>query len=464
MPPADGEADATEHGESETAAKPIPWDQRSFGRAARTPRPRAEAATRRTARELLVDPRDPEAFHEIDDAVAAAEDGDRILVRPGTYRTPVVVDRAIRIEGEGEAAAIVLEPVGGEALGFAVSGASVEGLTIHPARAGNDGEHWSAVAVHNVEATVEGCLLSTHLGATVWVGGPSSSALLLGCAITGGAQNGVWVCEEGRARVVASRIAGNRWSTMAGGAHAVLEITDSELVDNLDGGAAAIDGAVLVIAGSTVSGNAGTGILLGSAAPSSRVEDCTVERNSDEGILVAATRGCAVLRNRVRDNAVGIGVLEGASPRVEGNELAGNGTGIGVRGRGTNPVVVGNTVSGTRLTGVVVDEAALGRFEGNTVSGAGGAGIWVDDAGSAPDFSGNQVSASGAAGVLVTDGAGGCYRSNDLRGNAGGSWKLDRPGDLERTGNLEDTGRAPLDVLDMPDVPDRPAGAPGRPN
>ena len=55
----------------------------------------------------------------------------------------------------------MLEPVGGEALGFAVSGASAEGLTIRPARAGNDGESWSAVAVHNVEATVEGCLLST---------------------------------------------------------------------------------------------------------------------------------------------------------------------------------------------------------------------------------------------------------------------------------------------------------------
>ena len=462
VPPGDGEAG--DSGEEETATEPIPWDQRSFGRTARTPRPRADAATGRPARELMVDPRDPAAFAEIDDAVAAAEDGDRILVRPGTYRTPVVVDRAVRIAGEGEAAAIVLEPVGGEALGFAVSGASVEGLTIRPARAGNDGEHWSAVAVHNVEATVEGCHLSSHLGATVWVGGPNSSALVLGCTITGGTQNGVWVCEEGRARVVATRIAGNRWPTMAGGTHAVLEITDSEIVDNLDGGVAAIDGALLVIEGSAVSGNAGTGILLGAAAPSSRVEDCTVERNSGEGILVAAARGCSVLRNRVRDNGVGIGVVGGASPRVEGNDLAGNGTGIGVRGRGTDPLITGNTVAGTRLTGIVVDEAAGGRFEGNTVSGTGGAGIWVDDAGSAPDFSGNQVSASGAAGVLVTDGAGGRYRSNDLRGNAAGSWKLDRPGDLERTGNLEDTGRAPLDVLDVPDVSDRPAGAPGRPN
>ena len=67
------------------------------------PRPRADHARRddRPA-SSLVDPPDPAAFAEIDDAVAAAEDGDRILVRPGTYRTPVVVDRAVRIEGDGD--------------------------------------------------------------------------------------------------------------------------------------------------------------------------------------------------------------------------------------------------------------------------------------------------------------------------------------------------------------------------
>ena len=152
------------------------------------------------------------------------------------------------------------------------------------------------MAVHNVEATVEGCILSSHLGATVWVGGPNSAALILGCTVTGGGQNGVWVCEEGRATIVASRVAGNRWPMTAGGEHAVLEITDSEFVDNLDGGVAAVDGALLVIEGSTVAGNAGTGILLGAAAPASRIEDCTVDRNSDVGILVGAVRGCAVHR------------------------------------------------------------------------------------------------------------------------------------------------------------------------
>ena len=270
-----------------------PLDQRTFGAAARAPRRYAASAGTRWGRELHVDPHDPLAFTEIDDAVAEAETGDRIVVRPGTYRKPVVVDRAVTIVGDGDRASIVLAPIGGEALGFAASGGRVEGLTIRPARVGNDGTHWSAVAVHNVEATIERCDLSSHLGATVWVGGPASNAVLIGCTLTGGSQNAVWVCEEGRARVADSHITGNRWPLMATGAHAVLEVKDSKIVDNLDDGVAAVDGALLVVEDSTVAANAATEILLGGAAPASRIENCVVERNTYAGVMVAALRGCS---------------------------------------------------------------------------------------------------------------------------------------------------------------------------
>jgi nitrous oxidase accessory protein NosD len=146
-------------------------------------------------------------------------------------------------------------------------------------------------------------------------------------------------------------------------------------------------------------------------------------------------------------------VVDGATPRIEGNELTGNGTGIGVRGEGSDPVVAANTICGGRSSGVIVDEAAAGRFDGNTVSGTTGAGVWVDDHGTCPRFTGNHVSASAFAGILVTDGAGGEFVSNDLRGNAAGSWKLDAPGDLQRSGNLEDVGIPPEVARDEPAAP-----------
>lgn len=419
----------------------LPVAERSFGRTSRAPRPRVESRGPRAVRELVVDPSDAAAFVEIDDAVAHADDGDRIVVRPGTYRRPVVVDRAVRIEGDGPRERIRLEPIGGEALGIAVSGATITGLTIHPAEAGNDGDDWSAVAVHDATVTIEGCALTSHLGATVWVGGPASRAVLRGCLLDGGSQNAVWIVEEGRAELVACRVTGHRWPMIAQGPHASLSIRDSEVTGNLDAGAVAANGARLVVEGTTVARNAGVGLALADAAPASRIEDCTVEDNLAVGVEVAGGRGAQVLRNRIRRNRLGITIVN-AAPLIEGNELADNGIGMGVRGEHCDPVIAANTIVGGVAAGVIVDGGAYGRFQGNSVVGGGDVGVWVDDPGTRPTFLDNHVSACAAVGILVSNGAGGEFRSNDLRGNADGAWQVRDAGELTRIANLEDAGVA----------------------
>ncbi|CAN5650134.1 hypothetical protein BH20CHL7_BH20CHL7_16510 [soil metagenome] len=75
---------------------------RSPGPAARTPRlPARPGRMTHEPRTLVVDPRAPDAYREIDRAVADARHGDRVVIRPGTYRQPVVVDRAVELIGVG---------------------------------------------------------------------------------------------------------------------------------------------------------------------------------------------------------------------------------------------------------------------------------------------------------------------------------------------------------------------------
>lgn len=444
-------------------APTVPFAERSLGPNARARRGReapldlVELAAR-PVRELRVDPSAPDAYREIDDAVAVAEDGDRILVAPGTYRKPVVVDRAVEIVGDGHRADIVLEPAGGECLGFAASGAVVRGLTVRPARVGNDGGAASAVIVLDVEATVVDCLLSSHQGATVWVGGPSSRAVIRDCEIVDGAQNPVWVLEGGHAEMHGCRMARHRWPATVSGAHASLRIVDSEVVDGLGDGIAGVDGALLVVERTTVARNAGTGILLGESAPASRVEDCDIEDNLAHGLTVAATPA-SVRRNRIGGNRVGIVVIDGR-PTLERNELRADVYGIGVRGRLADPRVVENVIAEPRDRGIHVGDLATGRFERNTITGAGAHGIVLNELARSPRFTGNVVSGSGMSAVLVVDGASAEFEGNDLRGNRGGSWELGGAGTLTRSGDLEDVSEAPLGP------PTTPASgfAPGRVN
>jgi parallel beta-helix repeat protein len=455
--------DEGEETSDDEAAEPfVPFADRDNGPATRKARPRPPVAAPHTSIELLVDPATDGAYAEIDDAVAAAEDGDVILVRPATYRKPVTVDRAVTIRADGAVEDVILEPVGGECLAFMASGARVEGLTIRPARTGNDGAIYSAVIWRDTEGTIERCRLSTHQGATAHVVGPSSLAVMRDCAITDGGQNAVWVIEEGHAELTGCRISGNRWPATATGEHATLRLTTCEIVDNLDAGLAGQDRALLVVENCTIARNAGAGVLLGLAAPDSRVTNCVIESHLEPGVMIGGGHGCTIVGNTIRDNAVGIAVTSGATPRIESNEVDGNETGIGVSGRGSNPVVVANTIARTRRNGVLVFDEAAGRFQKNTVSASGAWGVWVDDAGSRPAFIGNHISGCADAAILVTDGAAGEFTSNDLRGNATGSWQLDQPGDLVRTGNLEDAGTS--GEAWGGERTRRPGGEPGRMN
>lgn len=307
-----------------------------------------------------------------------------------------------------------------------------------------------------------GCHLSSHLGATVWVGGPSGGVQLHDCVLTNGGQNAAWVTEEARAELVGCSIFGHRWPIIVGGAHASLTVRDCQVVDNLDHGIVGADRATLVVEGCTIARNAVSGVLLLGAAPASRVEGCTIEENGGTGVFVEGGRG-RIVGNRIRGNDVGIAVMEGAAPTVQDNELTENRPGLGVRGTGADPRITANTIVASRAEGVIVDEAAAGRFEAITVTGSGGAGIWVDDDGTAPRFSGNHVMGS-AVGILVTDGAGGGYRSNDLRGNTRGSWHLDSPGPLARTDNLEDAGVPGADLGGSPAAGPGAATLPSRLN
>jgi len=438
---ADGE-DGDEEGDEAEQAPPL--HERPWGPAVREVRPPSGPGGRGAARELLVDPTDPAAYGEIDDAVAAAEDGDTVRVRPGVYRKPVLLDRAVAVMADGPAGSVVLEPAGGECVGVAASGASVTGLTIRPARVGNDGTDYSAVSVRDVAVTIERCDLTTHLGATVWVGGPSSMAVVRDCTIAGGAQNGVFASEEGRVEVVRCRISGHRWPVTAHGAHSSVRAVDCELVDNLDDGATAGLGAVLVLERCVVSGNAGAGVSLHGAAPASAVLDCTITGNGGPGVVVNGGRGMRVSRNRVNRNEGGIIVDDGASPTLEANELADNAdVGIGVTGDMTNPVVIDNSVTSSRPSAIVVRLGATGTFERNRLSAGDLAGIWVADDATRPVFRANIVSGGRGVGIKVSGGGSGVFEANDLRGNTDGSWDLDQPGDIQRTGNLEDAGRRP---------------------
>jgi hypothetical protein len=57
---------------------------------------------------LIVDADEPGGYATISAAVAAAADGDTVLVRPGTYSESIVIDKTLTLQGDGDRDAIVI--------------------------------------------------------------------------------------------------------------------------------------------------------------------------------------------------------------------------------------------------------------------------------------------------------------------------------------------------------------------
>lgn len=447
FPDSEDGADTVQADEDDESSLPVA--ERGFGPGARERRPAAPAPDGRPVATLVVDPTDTSAFAEIDDAVAAAEDGDHIVVRAGIYRRPVVLDRAVSIVGEGDRESIVLEPIGGECLGFAAPGASVAGLTVRPARDGNEGALWSAVAVHDVDALIEGCTLSTHLGATVWVAGPSSFATLRDCLIADGAQNGLWVTEEGSASLEGCDVTRHSWPAIAADAFSRLFLEDCNVHDNLQVGIWVEDGALLNAARCRVTSNARAGIVLEHPAPKPRydgelvancaVASCLVEGNGDAGIVLRECSLPFVQDSQIRGHDVGILVMQGSGQVLSGNVLSGNDIGISVLGPGASPIAHDNRIDGG-TTGILMQDGATGTYGRNHIEGCASAGVHVAGPGTAPEFA-SSVVVGCQVGITIEDGGSGSFQQNDLRGNASGSWSLDPTASPVRRGNQQDRGR-----------------------
>ena len=142
----------------------------------------------------------------IGEAIAAALAGALVVVRPGTYREAVVIDKAVEVVGEGARGAVVVESMDAHAIEFRAERAAIRNLTI---RAGGTGQGWGAVMVRRGRPVIERCDLTSSVGAGMYVVGAESDPMVRECTIADGKQNGIWVYENGRGTFEGCTVTGN---------------------------------------------------------------------------------------------------------------------------------------------------------------------------------------------------------------------------------------------------------------
>ena len=392
-------------------------------------------------RTLIVGSDEPGAYFTIGEAVEEARDGDRILVRPGTYDESITVNRSIDIVGDGDRGAIVVQF--DEAPCFVLAGASslIANFTVRGGGDTDDHMAGGAVVVARGSPVLEGLLLDQSFG--IDVGGAASptvrrcvlrNGLFMAISLHDGAtgtiedneifgntDNGIWVDGVGTAPVIRRNNIHDGLSTgiwIQSGAAGTIE--DNEIHANAEFGIMIAEaGKSLVIRRNSIHNGQDAGIYVWGEAGGT-IEDNEIFGNSDAGIRVEQAGTAPVIRRNIIHNGLSAGILiqSGAAGTIEDNEIYGNAiAGIEMRGVGTAPTIRGNRIRECRDVGLNVHGGATGTIEINEIFNNAADGVFVWGVGTAPTIHGNRIHDNAGSGISVIAGAAGSITDNVITDN-----------------------------------------------
>jgi hypothetical protein len=327
-----------------------------------------------------------------------------VLVRPGTYRESLVLDRPVVLIGDGPRESIVVEGGGAPAITMSSEFASVDGLTVRMA-AGSSGP--LAVDVPRGRLTLRRC--DVGAGSKSGVGAREIGTVVLeDLVVHDASEAGILAFTGGTAVVQGGVVRGCRF-----GAHA--------------------RGGTLEMRGTRVERSGINGILL--EAGSRGALDAVDVSGSGESEVGVAGAEATMKGGRFHDGHRGIVVVERARLAMEDVEVSGHAsTGIALATSGYASMRRGRVAKNEEI-GILLDagEAQIEdtRVEDNRISGL------VVRLGGSATVRRSGIRGNRGYGVLVLGGGRATVEGSTLSRNRAGAFKTEGGGLLTRAENRE---------------------------
>jgi nitrous oxidase accessory protein NosD len=230
------------------------------------------------------------------EALAAARDGDRIVVAKGSWEGPLLVDAAIELQGASAATSIIFSEAGaGCAITFGpqAAGAQVIGFGFQHRSFDDSAERFSAVQVRGGDVIFTDCQFSDASG------------------------HGLVVVEGGKITASRCRFVGNAWNGVAAmGEGTLLELRDCEATGNFGHGIEAWDGASIILSRNRCEQNSRNGIHADGGTASATIEGNQLVGNREFGLVLGRVASGRVAENVARGNLLGGFVIHSTASAV----------------------------------------------------------------------------------------------------------------------------------------------------
>ncbi len=366
-------------------------------------RPISETVTR------TVDAHGSADFATIADAVRGADAGERILVRPGTYVEPLVIDKPLEIYGATGVNDAVIEVAGEDAVLFNAGMGRIGNLTI--VQTGGNG---AAVNIANGRLQLENCVITSRSLTCVMVHN-AADPQLRGNRIHGGNQAGVYVYDRGRGTLENNFIQdhGLNGVEIASGGNPTLR--NNHICGCRHAGVYVYDNGEGTLEDNDIYNHLTNGVVIQSGA------NPTLRRNriyncSDSGVYVFLSGRGTIDGNEIFGNSCGVAIERRGNARVAENRIHANKfSGIHVFNNGQAPIEE-NDIFDNGRNGVEIATRSSCQLARNHIFDCGHAGVYVHDR-SDVKLEDNQIERNRRSGIVVDNGATAIIRKNSVTDN-----------------------------------------------
>ena len=358
---------------------------------------------------LVVDQMQSGDYSSINEAIEAANAGDRIVILPGVYEEGIVIDKPLEIIGMGRLEKIVVRATGQNAISFKTTFGRVVNLTLEQI---GDGD-WFGVDIPQGRLELEGCDISSQGSSCVAVHGGADPRIRRN-QIHGGKATGIIIYDN---------------------AQGTLE--DNEIFGTALAGVAITNGGNPTLRKNRIHDCEREGIMIYDKAQGI-IEDNSIYGNTFSGVEIKVDSTPLLRRNRIYNGkAGGVYIHQNAQGMLEDNDIFGNSlAGVAIK-TGANPTLRRNFIHDGKRSGIFINEDGEGMIEDNDIFGNGYSGVEIKTGGN-PTVRYNRIKDNRHLGIWIGERAGGTINNNDLRSNGQGAFYVSTDSEPKIKRNLEE--------------------------
>ena len=300
-----------------------------------------QVAVKETFRTLVVDQMHRGDYVTITEAIALANPGDRILVRPDFYQESLVIDKPLEIIGDGEPGEVVIQVLGNHVISFKATRGRVTNLTLQQIGGAGD---WHGVDIAQGRLDLDDCDITSQSAACVGIHDGAAPRLRRN-RIHDCKQAGVFIYDNGQGMLEDNEIFGN--------GYAGIEIKT---------------GSNPIVRRNRIYGGKQSGIYIYKNGLG-LLEENQIFGNAFSGIRITTGGNPTIRRNRIHDcKQAGIFIHDNGQGILEGNDIFANAfSGLWVMTGGT-PIVRYNRINKNKQA-MWISEGGGGTFEDNDLRG-----------------------------------------------------------------------------------------------